>query len=81
LLAKQEIIAFIDQFQQSAGGYSLISRKDKARLDQIFKLADLNRDRKLSKFEIRTLAKNLGEKIDEKDMELGFRLIDTNRDG
>lgn len=72
MLSKQEVIAFIDQFQQSTGGYSLISRKDQARLDQIFKLADLNRDRKLSKFEIRTLAKTLGEKIDEKDLSLGF---------
>jgi Ca2+-binding EF-hand superfamily protein len=59
----------------------MISKKEKAQLDYIFLVSDTNKDRKLSKAEIRALAKRQGEKIDQKDLDFGFKILDTNFDG
>jgi Ca2+-binding EF-hand superfamily protein len=46
-----------------------------------FALADLNRDDRISFVEFRQLLEGLNAGMSERDMQIGFQEVDTDRDG
>jgi Ca2+-binding EF-hand superfamily protein len=75
----EKVMSFFDTLQGEQSLY--LDSKEKAQLDQIFKIADTNKDNRLSKAEIKQAALKAGEKINDGDLDRAWSYIDTNKDG
>jgi Ca2+-binding EF-hand superfamily protein len=75
----EKVMSFFDTLQSEQSLY--LDSKEKAQLDQIFKIADTDKDNRLSKAEIKQAALKAGEKINDGELDRAWSYIDLNKDG
>lgn len=68
-------------FDVSLLGESLLSQKTRTQVDQMFQVADANRDGKLTRQEIINTSKQSGQPVTTTQLNPIFDVIDTNKDG
>ena len=75
----EKVMSFFDTLQGEQSLY--LDSREKAQLDQIFKIADTNKDNRLTKAEIKQAALKAGEKINDGELDRAWSYIDKNKDG
>jgi len=75
----EKVMSFFDTLQAEESLY--LDSREKAQLDQIFKIADTNKDNRLTKAEIKQAALKAGEKINDGELDRAWSYIDKNKDG
>jgi Ca2+-binding EF-hand superfamily protein len=75
----EKVMSFFDTLQGEQSLY--LDSREKAQLDQIFKIADTNKDNRLTKAEVKQAALKAGEKINDGELDRAWSYIDKNKDG